>query len=67
MGKAYGIEVYQLWPQSGPFWYMDPATGELELFERYEDAVRRSDALFLRDDLTNFSFRAVEYREGSGH
>lgn len=56
----YGIEMYQLWPQEGPFWYRNPE-GEPELFERYEDAVCCSDALHLDPELTGFSFRAVKY------
>lgn len=57
----YGIEVWQLYPQAGPFWRRDPETGEVELFEDYAEAVRRSDALHLDPELTGFSFRAVKY------
>lgn len=60
----YGIEVWQLWPQAGPFWRRDPETGEREIFEDYEAAAQRADELVARDDLTGFSFRAVVYKEG---
>lgn len=62
----YGIEVWQLWPQAGPFWRRDPETGEREIFESYEAAARRSNELMYREDLTGFCFRAVEYREDQG-
>lgn len=60
----FGIEVWQLYPQEGPFWRRDPKTGEVELFERYEDAVCRADSLYQESGLINFSFRAVEYKAG---
>lgn len=62
----FGIEVYQLWPQDGPFWWRDDETGEPELYESREEAVRASDLLMYREDLTGYSFRAVRYEEGQG-
>ena len=62
----YGIEVYQLWPQAGPFWLRDAETGERQLFDNYGDAVRASDWMYSQPEFNNFSFRAVEYKEDQG-
>lgn len=59
----YGIEVWQLFPQVGPFWWRDQVSGELEIFADYDDAYIRKNELYQDSDLRNFSFRVVEYLE----
>lgn len=56
----YGIEAYQLWPQEGPFWWLNDM-GQPELFSSYEEAVQAVDELYSTPEFIGYSFRAVEY------
>lgn len=55
----YGVEVYQLFPQDGPFWWLDDLTGEVVRFDDYDSALALAAELLSRDDLTGFSFRVA--------
>lgn len=59
----FGIEVYQLYPQVGPLWRRDPDSGKRELFESYEAAAERAQALMEEDALRGFFFKAARYEE----